>query len=191
MVLDGKNVPKFDEEFIKSFDEDSNKGYILEVDVEHPKDLHNLHSELSFLSERMKIKKCNKLVCNLYDKKEYVVYIRALKQALNHGLILRKVQRVIQFTHEAWLKPYIEMNTKLRTEAKNGFEKYFFKLINNSVFGRTMENLRKNRDIKLVTTDKTRNQLVSEPNYHTTKWFAEDLLAIEMKKNKIKMNNEY
>ena len=115
MVLDGKNVPKFDEEFIKSFDEDSNKGYILEVDVEHPKDLHNLHSELSFLSERMKIKKCNKLVCNLYDKKEYVVHIRALKQALNHGLILKKVHRVIQFNQEAWLKPYIEMNTKLRT----------------------------------------------------------------------------
>ena len=80
------------------------------------------------------------------------------------------------------------MNTKLRKEAKNEFEKDFFKLMNNSVFGKTMENVRKHRDIKLVTTDKRRNQLVSEPNYHTTKYFSENLLAIEMKKTKAKMN---
>ena len=86
------------------------------------------------------------------------------------------------------IKPYIEMNTKLRTEAKNDFEKYFFKLMNNAVFGKTMEIVRKHRDIKLVTTDKRRNQLVSEPNYHTTKYFSENLLAIEMKKTKVKMN---
>ena len=134
------------------------------------------------------MKNCEKLVCNLYDKKEYVVHIRPLKQALNYRLSLKKVHRVIQFNQEAWLKPYIEMNTKLRTEAKNDFEKDFFKLMNNSVFGKTMENVRKHRDIKLVTTDKRRNQLVSEPNYHTTKWFSEDLLAIEMKKIKVKMN---
>ena len=79
------------------------------------------------------------------------------------------------------------MNTKLRTEAKNDFEKYFFKLINDSVFGKTMRNVRKHRDIKFVTTDKRRNQLVSESNYHTKKWFSEDLLAIEMKKVKLKM----
>ena len=91
-----KNVSKFDEDFIKNYDEDSNKGYILEEDVEYPKDLHNLHSNLQFLSERMKIKKCNKLVCSLYNKKEYVVHIRALKQALNHGLF-KKVHRVIHF----------------------------------------------------------------------------------------------
>ena len=93
---------------------------------------------------------------------------------MNHGLILRKVHSVIQFNQEAWLKPYIEMNTKLRAEAKNDFEKQFFKLMNNSVFGKTMENVTKHRDIKLVTNDKRRNQLVSEPNYHTTKWFSED-----------------
>ena len=83
------------------------------------------------------------------------------------------------------------MNTTIRTEPKNDFEKYFFKLMNNSVFGKKTENVRKHRDIKLVTTDKRRNQLVSEPNYHTTKWFLEDLLAIEMKKIKVKMNNVY
>ena len=96
-----KNVSNFDEDFIKNYDEDCNKGYILEVDIEYPKDLHNLHTNLLFLSERMKIKKCNKLVCNLCDNKEYVVHIKALKQALNHGLILKNVQRVIQFNQGA------------------------------------------------------------------------------------------
>ena len=78
------------------------------------------------------------------------------------------------------------MNTKLRTEAKNEFEKDFFKLMNNSVFGKTMENVRKHRDIKLVTTDEKGNKLVSEPNYHITKNFSENLLAVEMKKAKVK-----
>ena len=183
-----KNVSKFDEDFIKNYDEDSNKGYTLEVDVEYPKDLHNLHSDLPFLPERMKIKNCNKLVRNSYDEKEYVVHIRALQEGLNHGLVLRKVHKVIQFNQETLLKSYIEVNTKLRIDAKNDFEKDFLKLINNSVFGKTIENIRKHRDVKLVTTDKRRNQLVSEPNYQTTKWFSEDLLAIETKKINVKMN---
>ena len=179
---------KFNEGFIKNYDEDSNKGYIFEVDVEYPKNLHDLHSDLPFLHERMKINKCRKLACNLCDKNNYVVYLRSLKQTLNHGLILKKVHRVIQFNQEACLKEYIDMNTELRKQAKNDFEKNFFKLMNNSVSGKTMENIRKHREIKLVKTDKRRNQLVSEPNYHTTKWFSECLLAIEMKKIKVKMN---
>ena len=80
------------------------------------------------------------------------------------------------------MKPYIDINTKLKKEAKNNFEKYFLKLMNNSVFGKTMENVRKHRDIKLETTDEKRNKLVSEPNYHIAKRFSENLLAIEMKK---------
>ena len=95
---------------------------------------------------------------------------------------------MIQFNQKAWLKPYIDMNTELRKEAKNNFEKDFFKLMNNSVFGKTMENVRKRRDIKLVTTEEKRIKLVSEPNYHTTKHFSKNLLAIEMKKTKVKMN---
>ena len=90
MALNGKNGSKLDEQFIKNYDEDSHKRYILKVDVEYSKDLHNLHRNLPFLSERMKLKKCSRLVCNFYDKKEYVVHIRALKQVLNYRLILKK-----------------------------------------------------------------------------------------------------
>ena len=140
---------------IKNYDEDSDKGYILEVDIYYPKELHDLHSDFPLLAERMKINICNKLVCNLYDKNNYVVPTRALKQALNHGLIL-KLHRVIEFNQEAWLKEYIDINTKLRTEAKTDFEKDFFKLMNTSVFGKTMENVRKHRPMNLVTTDKRR-----------------------------------
>ena len=89
--------------------------------------------------------------------KKYVVHIRALKETLNHGLILKKVRRVIRFNQEVWLKPYINMTTELRTDAKNDSEKDFFKLMNNAVFGKTMENVRMHRDIKLVTTDNKRN----------------------------------
>ena len=191
-----KKLSKFDERFIKNYDENSDKGYFLEVDVEYPKNLFNkvalnLHSDLPFLSERNKILKCGKLVSNIYDKENFVVHIRALKQELNHGLILKKVHRIIQLNQEAWLKPYIDMNTKLRTEAKNDFEKDFFKLVNNAVFGKAMENIRKHRDIKLVTTDKRRNKLASEPNYHTTIYSSENLMAIEMKKNVYKNEEGY
>ena len=102
----------------------------------------------------MKIDNCKKLVCNLRNKKKYVVHIRSLKQVLNHGLKLKKVHRIIEFNQEAWLKSYIDMNTKLRKVAKKDFEKDFFKLMNNAAFGKTMENVRKHRDIKLVTADK-------------------------------------
>ena len=113
---------------------------------------------------------------------------RNLKQALNHGLVFKKVHKVIRFNQNAWLRPYIDMKKNLRKKAKNDFEKDFFKLMNNAVFGKTMENVRKNRDIKLVTTEKRRNCFVSEPNYHTIKSFTENLLAIQMKKTKIFMN---
>ena len=135
----------------------------------------------------MKIDKTQKLVCNLHDKKKYFIHISILKQALDHGLKLKKVHRVIEFNQEAWFKKYIDMNTEIRKKALNNFEKYFFKLINNAVFGKTMENVRKHRDIKLVKTDHKRNKLVSEPNYHTMKLISENLSIIEMKKVKVKM----
>ena len=150
----------FTEDFIKNYDENSNKRYILEVDVGYPKDLHKLHSDFTFLPERMKINKCTKLVCNVRDKENYVIHISALKQALNHGLKLAKVHRIIQFDQEAWLKPYIVMNTALKKNAKNDFEKDLFKLTNNSVFGKTMKNVKNNRDNKIVTNDRRRSILV-------------------------------
>ena len=128
------------------------------------------------------------LICDKLDKENYVDHIRAIKQALNRGSILKRVLRVIQFNQEAWMKPYIDMNTKLRKETKNEFEKDFFKLSNDPFFGKTMEGVRHYYDVKLVTTDKRRNQLVSEPNYHTSKYFSEHLMAIEMNKTKVKMN---
>ena len=182
---------EINEEFIKNFNENDKKGYILEVDVKYPKELHDLHSDLPFLPERMEINKCKKLVCNLYDQKKYVVHINSLKQALNHGLKLKEIHRIIEFNQEAWLKPYIDMNTELRKAGKNDFEKDLFKLMNNSVFGKTMENIRNHRNIKLVTTDKKRSKLVPEPNYHTINLISEDLSIIEMKKTKVKMKPIY
>ena len=168
-----KELSKCNEDFIKKYDEDSNTGYFLEVDIDYPTELFNFHKDLVFLTEQKKIEKVEKLICSIEDKEKYVIHIRALKQALNHGLKLKKVHRVIKFKQKAWLKPYIDMNTKLRKEAKNEFEKDFFKLMNNSVFGKTMENVRNHRDIKLITTDKRRKRLVSEPNYHSHKNFSQ------------------
>ena len=185
-----KNVATFDEDFIKNYDENSDKGYIIEVDVEYPQKLLNLHSDWLFLAERMKIKKCNILRCNLYDKKEYVVHIRTLKQPLNHRLILKKYIEKHKFNlskkHD-WnhiLKWILNWKQKQKMILRN----IFLKLMNNSGFEKTMENVRKQRDIKLITTYKRRNQSVLELTYHKTKYFSKDVLAIEMKKVKVEMN---
>ena len=149
-----KNVSRIDEEFIKNNDENSNDiEYFVKVNFEYPKELHDLHSDLLFLTEKMKINKHDKLVCTLYDKKGYVAHIKNIKQPLNHGLKLKKVSKAIAFYQEALLKPYIDMNTELRKVAKNDYEKYFCKLMNNAVFGRSLMNVRRHRDIKLVTDD--------------------------------------
>ena len=147
-----------------------------------------LHSDLPFLPEKIKINKCNKPICNATDKKNYSIHIVALKQALNHGLIFKKVHIAISFRYKGWLKPYIDLNTDLRKNAKNEFEKYFYKLKNNSIYSKTVQNDRKHRDIKLVTTEYKRNKLASEPNYHSTKCILKDLLIMEMKKIKVKIN---
>ena len=130
----------------------------------------------------MKIAKVENLAANVHDKSEYVIHITILKQALNHGLVLKKVYEVIKFNQNSWLKRYVDINTDVRKKTKNDFEKHFFKFMNNAVFEKTMENVRKHRDIKLVTTEGRRNYLVSEPNFHTTKFFIERDLAIQMKK---------
>ena len=122
--------------------------------MKNPEKICMLHSDLAFLPERMKINKCTKLTCTIQNKENYIIHIRALKQAIDHGLKLKKVHQVIEFDQEACLKPYIDMNTDLSKQAKNDFEKDFFKLMNNSVFGKIMENVRNHRDIKVVTMEK-------------------------------------
>ena len=121
--LDSDEINEINEEFIKNYNENGNKGYIFEVDVRYPKRLHDSHSDLPFLPERMEINKSKKLVCNLFNKKKYVIHVNSLKQALNHGLKFKKIHRIIEFNQKEWLKTYIDMNTKLRKEAKNDFEK--------------------------------------------------------------------
>ena len=166
------DLSRFNEDFMTSnHNENNDIGYFLEVDVVYPKTFFGLHKDLPFLPERKKLEKVEKLVCSIEDKEKYAIHIRALKQALNHGLILKSVHRVIKFNQEAWLKPYIDMNTKLGKEAKSEFEKDFFKVMNNSVFRKTMENVRMHRDMKLLTTEEKRIKLISEPNYHITKHF--------------------
>ena len=112
----------------------------------------------------MKTEKVRKLAANLHDKTEYVIHISNLKQTLSHRFVLKHVYRVIKFNQNAWLKPYIDMNTDLRKRAKNGFEKDFFKFMNKVVFVKTMKDVRKNRNIKLVITKRRKNYLVSKPN---------------------------
>ena len=158
-------------EFIKNHDDGkSNKDYFLEVDIEYPKHLHKAHEDLPFLPGRRKPldkpykhevsddeqfnithEPKNKLIATIQDKKN-VINISTLKQALDHGLILTKVHKVIEYNQSNWLKPYIDKNTKLRANAKTEFEKIFFKLMNNAVFGKMIENVRKRRDIKLIVT---------------------------------------
>ena len=118
-----EDTSKINEEFIKNYDENNDKGYIFEVDVKYPKKLHDIHSDLTFLPKRMKIDKCKNLVCNLLNRNKYVIHIKSLKLALNHGLKFKKIHRIIEFNQKAWLKPYIDINNELRKVAGNDFEK--------------------------------------------------------------------
>ena len=182
------DISMFLEDFLKSYDEKGDVGYLLVVDTEYPKTLRMLHSDLPFLPEKIKINNCPKLVCNVADKKKYSIHIVALKQALNHGLKFIRVHSVVSFRQEEWLKPYIDLNTELRKSAKNEFEKDFYKLKINSIYGKTVQNDRKHRDIKLVAKEDKRNKLASEPNYHSTKCISKYLLILEMKKTEVKIN---
>ena len=151
-----KKADNFTPEKIDELVKKDKRGYLLEVDVEYPKELHENYNELPFLEERMKIGRGGgqNLVPNLKDKKEYVVHIKVLNQALKHGLKLKKIHRVIEFQQSKYMKAYIMLYTRLRKDAKNEFDKEFLKLMSNSVFGKTMENIiRNDKDMKLVTNE--------------------------------------
>ena len=125
---------------------------------------------------KMKINGVEKLVPNLYYKRRYVIHIRALKQALDHGLVLECIHRAIDFRQSAWMRKYIDFNTRLRTAAKNDFEKDFYKLMNNSVFMKTMENIRKHRNIKLVNNEEDYLKVVMRPNFKSGTLFGPNLM---------------
>ena len=163
-------------------------GYLLEVDVAYPRELHDYHDDLLFMCQEMKINGVEELVPNLYYKRKYVIHIKALKQAIDHGLVLEKIHRAIEFKQSAWMKEYIDFNTKLRTAAKNNFEKDFYKLMNNSVFRKTMENIRKHRNIKLVNDEEEYLRNVMCPNFKSGTLLGLDLMACEMGKIKVVMN---
>ena len=166
----------------------TDKGYILDVDVSYPQELHDEHNDLPFMCERMEINGIEKLVPNLRDKKKYVIHIQALNQALQCGLRLDRIHRTIEFSQPPWLKTYIDFNTRLRMASTNDFEKDFFKLMNNSVFGKTMENIRKHRNIKLVTTEEKYLKTIMKPSFTSGVLFCENLMGCEMGKIDVIMN---
>ena len=162
---------------------------ILEVDLEYPENLHDLHNDYPFCPERVECKNgVEKLIPNLRNKTKYVIHYKNLIQCLKAGLKLKKIHRGIKFIESEWMKPYIEMNTNLRTKAKNNFEKDFFKLMNNSVFGKTMENIRNRVNVKLVNTEERLKKLSAKPNYKSCKIFNENLISVHMKKTSLTMN---
>ena len=142
--------------FLKVNNENSDTGYLPVVEIVYPQNLHESHKYLPLLPVKTKIE-VTKLSYNFDDKKYYPVHRSALKQALNHGLKLKKVHNAISFSQDAWLKPYIDRNTEFRMKAANEFEKDYYKLLNNSFYGKAMENARKHRDIKLVNAENKRS----------------------------------
>ena len=193
---------------LNQYKEDSEKGLILEVDLEYPKELHNLHNDYPLAPEKIKVTKdmlsdysqkiaekfkistglVHKLIPTLGKKEKYVLHYRNLQLYLDLGLKLTKIHRVLEFNQSPWLKQYIDFNTQKRTNAKNSFEKDFFKLMNNSVFGKTMENIRKRVNVKLVTDVKKLLKWTSKPTYISSKIFNENLVAVHKTKEQIKLN---
>ena len=190
--------------------EAAKNGCILEVDLEHPAELHEEHNSYPLVAEKKVVKKewmsdyqkslikdldlappdSKKLLLTLEDKKNYVVHYRNLQFYLKQGMKLKRMHRVLEFEQERWMEPYIWMNTEFRKNAKSDFEKNFYKLMNNSVFGKTMENLRNHVDIKIVRnneTDKIR-KLVTSPLYSRHVMFSNDLVGIHMHKSKLILN---
>ncbi|XP_072380708.1 uncharacterized protein [Diabrotica undecimpunctata] len=172
---------------IMSIQDDAKEGYFFQVDLEYPRELHDKHKDFPFAAEHRipPGSKLPKLIPTLYPKTKYIMHYRNLKQALANGLILTKIHKVLKFNQSAWLRPYIELNTNLRAAATNSFEKNLFKLMNNAVFGKTMENIRRHRIVKLCKKWHGRygaRNLIASSRFHSCTIFSENLVAIELKK---------
>ena len=167
---------------------DTKIGYIFEVDLEYPSSLWEEHNDYPLAPERIKMGNVDKRISSLLPKKNYVLHYKNLKQYLEEGMILKKVHRGIKFNQSCWMEPYIRKNTELRKEAKNDFEKDFFKLMNNSVFGKTIENIRKRQNVKLIDDRKKALKLSSKPNFDRATIFDEHLVAVHMKKTEVYFN---
>ena len=213
-VSDFKWVEDLQSLDVMSIPDDAETGFFLEVDLEYPPELHDLHSDYPLAPEKMFIShemlspyqqtlkedlqykpaKVEKLIPNLWDKTKYVIHYRNLKFYLVQGLKLKKIHRVLQFKQEPWLKPYIMKNTTLRAAATNEFEKDFFKLMNNSVFGKTMEDVRRRVDIKLITEPSKFVKHAAKVTYKRSVVFInqedqeEYLVGLEAQKRCIKLN---
>ena len=163
---------------------------ILEVDLQYPRELHDLHNDYPLAPENITPESSTvpKLIPNLNDKVKYIVHYENLKLYESLGLKITKIHRGIKFEESAWLKKYIDLNTSLRTKATNDFEKDFFKLMNNSVFGKTCENIESRVDIKLVSSEKQAIKLAAKTSYDTRTIFDENLIAIHMKRTKLYYN---
>ena len=180
---------EFDEEKIKNIDIMGQKGYLFEVDIHYPRELWDKRRDLPFFAEIKTINKTKKLVTTCQDKKNYVVHISSLQQGLCYGLTIEKTYKVIQFDQSPWMYEYINLCVNKRKNASSVNLKNFYKLMINAVYGKIMENVRKNRDIKLVSSDEKRRKLVREPNYHACEVFHETFTAIEMRKTEVLINN--
>ena len=193
---------------LAKYKEDSNKGLILEVDLEYPKELHDLHNDYPLAAEKVKVNKdmlsnycqeiadkfkvstglVHKLIPTLSNKEKYVLHYRNLQLYTDLGLKITKIHRVLKFNQSPWLKQYIDFNTQKRTNAKNAFEKDFFKLMNNSVFGKTMENIRKRVDVRLVTDENKLLKMAAKPTYVSSKIFNKNLVAVHKIKETLTLN---
>ena len=197
------NVKKITTDLIMKLQDDSEMGCVLMVDLEYPSNIHDTHNDYPFCAEQIycepsqymqnvmqnltlpKPAPVKKLTPNLNNKKSYVIHYRNLKQAIKNGLILKKVHKVLWFKQSKWLSNYIEFNTNMRSKAENDFEKDFFKLLNNSIFGKTCENLRKRIDVRLVTSPEKLQKLVNKPNFKDARKIADNLFSVSMAKTSI------
>jgi len=189
---------------IDAVNDDSSTGYILEVDLKYPSKLHNSHNDFPLAPQKMKVTHemlspycknlsnghifTEKLIPNLQDKTNYVLHYRNLKLYKHLGLVVTKVHRVLSFTQAPWMRSYIEKNTQLRQCAKSEFQKDMFKLLNNAVFGKSLQNCRNYMDLKLVSSPLRAKKLIAKPTFKYFHNINEDLTLIEMMKPKILLN---